>query len=56
MKEKWKPLFKTPAAFIYQHYDTILILGEKEITFQTSKKIKKIKKDLISYPQDKQDK
>ena len=56
MKEKWKPLLETPIVNTYQHRDTTLILGEKEIIFQTSKKIKKIKKGLINHPQDKQNK
>ena len=56
MKGKWKPLYETPDVSTYQHHDTTVILGEKEITFQTSKKVKKIKRNSINNPQDKQNK
>ena len=56
MKEKWKPLCETPNVSTYQHRGTTVIFGEKEITFQTSKKMRKIKRNSINNPQDKQNK
>ena len=53
MKKKWKPLCETPDMSIYQHRDTTVILTKEKATFQTSKKMRKVEKDLTNYLQDK---
>jgi len=47
MKERYKPILDTKEVTIYQKNGKNLIIGEKEITFQTNDKILKRKRRVI---------
>ncbi len=46
MNEKYKPFLKSDVVSIYQKGEKTLIVGKKEITFQTNEKIKKRERKL----------